>query len=169
MILCCTATGNSLYVAKQLDDKRISIPQALKMNDLVFHEDSIGIVCPIYGHEMSKMVKQLLQKATFHTDYFYIILTYGALHGGAAELAQNYLESVGKKANYIANIMMVDNFLPNFDMIEQCALDKKIPEKIDKIKNDIYHHVHHIEKAGLKNKLTSLLYTRMHCFSEIRT
>ena len=34
------------------------------------------------------MVKEFLHKATFDTDYFYMILTYGNRHGGAAELAE---------------------------------------------------------------------------------
>ena len=70
----------------------------MKQDSLTFEADKIGIVCPIYGHEMPKMVKEFIRKATFKTDYFYIILTYGALHGGAAELANDYLKSVGKKS-----------------------------------------------------------------------
>lgn len=161
MVFYFTATGNSLYIAKQLDEQVISIPQAMKSNSLIFSADKIGIVCPIYGHEMPKMVKEFIKKATFHTDYFYIILTYGALHGGAAELARNYLKSVGKKADYITSIVMVDNFLPNFDMIEQCSMDKKIPENLAKIKEDIANHVSRIEKAGFKHKMIHKGYLAM--------
>lgn len=38
------------------------------------------------------MVKDFLKKTTFHTDYFYMILTYGNRHGGAAELAQKFCQ-----------------------------------------------------------------------------
>ena len=37
------------------------------------------------------MVKEFIKKASFQTKYFYIILTYGALHGGAEELARDYV------------------------------------------------------------------------------
>lgn len=161
MIFYFTATGNSLYIAKQLGDELISIPQAIKQDNLTFEADRIGIICPIYGHEMPKMVKEFIKKATFKTDYFYIILTYGALHGGAAELANDYLKSVGKKADYITSIVMVDNFLPNFDMTEQCAIDKKIPENLAIIKADIENKKHKIEKAGLKNKMIHKGYLMM--------
>lgn len=161
MVFFFTATGNSLYIAKQLESEPISIPQIMKQDSLTFEDDKIGIVCPIYGHEMPKMVKKFIRKATFKTDYFYIILTYGALHGGAAELANDYLKSVGKKAQYIASIVMVDNFLPNFNMTEQCAIDKKIPENLAKIKADIDNKKCRIEKAGFKNKMIHKGYLMM--------
>ncbi|MBD5476273.1 MAG: flavodoxin family protein, partial [Lachnospiraceae bacterium] len=56
MIFYFTGTGNSLYVAKELDEEIISIPQVIKQERLEFAADSIGIVCPIYGHEMPGMV-----------------------------------------------------------------------------------------------------------------
>ncbi len=161
MVFYFTGTGNSLYIAKQLDENRVSIPQALKSNNLYFQSEKIGIVCPIYGHEMPKMVKEFIKKVIFQTDYYYIVLTYGALHGGAAELAQDYLKSVGKKADYITSIVMVDNFLPNFDMTEQCAIDKKIPENLAKIKADIVNRVCKIEKAGFKHKMIHKCYLAM--------
>lgn len=161
MIFYFTGTGNSLFIAKQLDDELYSIPQVLKQDNFTFEADRIGIVCPIYGHEMPKMVKEFIKKANFKTNYLYIILTYGALHGGAAELSRDYLKSVNKEANYITSIMMVDNFLPNFDMVEQCGMDKKIPANLEKIRKDISNHVNKIEKADLKNKMIHKGYLRM--------
>ena len=116
MIFYFTGTGNSLYVAKKLDENCISIPQVIKQEQLEFMADSIGIICPVYGHEMPGMVKEFIRRATFRTDYMFIVLTYGAHHGGAAEIADSFLQSVGKKADYITSIEMVDNFLPAFDM-----------------------------------------------------
>lgn len=153
MVFYFTATGNSLYVAKQLEYEFYSIPQVLKQEDLFFESDRIGIVCPIYGHEMPKMVKEFIKKANFKTEYFYIVLTYGALHGGAAELAEKYLKSVNKSADYITSIIMVDNFLPNFDMTMQCSMDKNIFENVTKIKADIENRVKKVEKAKFKDKM----------------
>jgi len=161
MVFYFTGTGNSLYVAKQLESQPVSIPQALKSNSLIFSADKIGIVCPVYGHEMPKMVKEFIKKASFQSKYFYIILTYGALHGGAAELAREYIKSVGKNVDYITSIMMVDNFLPNFDMVAQCAMDKKIDENLDRIKLDIENAVKGIEKARFKDKMIHKGYLAM--------
>ena len=89
MIFYFTGTGNSLYVAKELDQNRISIPQVIKRERLVFSADSIGIVCPVYGHEMPSMVKEFIRRASFETEYLFVVLTYGAHHGGAAEIARS--------------------------------------------------------------------------------
>jgi flavodoxin len=86
-----TGTGNSLYVAKQLEKFPVSIPQAIHDTDMHYEDETMGIVCPVYGHEMPQMVKEFLKKAEFVTDYFYLVLTYGHTHGGAAELAEKFL------------------------------------------------------------------------------
>ena len=87
MVFYFTGTGNCLYIAKQLEAQPVSIPQVIHQENLHFCDKSIGIVAPVYGHEVPVMVKEFLHKATFDTDYFYMILTYGNRHGGAAELA----------------------------------------------------------------------------------
>ena len=161
MLFYFTATGNSLYIAKQLCNEPVSIPQIINRTDLTFEADQIGIVCPIYGHEMPKMVKEFIRKATFKTDYFYIVLTYGMLHGGAAQIAEKYARSAGKKVDYAKSIMMVDNFLPNFDMVQQCAIDKKIPENLAVIKADVAARKRQIEKAGFKNRMIHKGYVAM--------
>lgn len=139
MVLYFTGTGNSLYVAKNLEDERFSIPQVMHDERMEYTADRIGIVCPVYGHEMPELVKQFLKQAAFHTDYFYLVLTYGKIHGGAAELADSYLKECGLEADYINTIMMVDNYLPAFDMNEQLEFDpeKKVEEHISVIKKDI--------------------------------
>lgn len=160
MIFYFTGTGNSLYIAKQLDENIVSIPQVIKNEELKFTADKIGVVCPIYGHEMPKMVKEFLAKAEFNTSYFYIILTYGALHGGAAELAQSYLASIGKSADYINSIVMVDNFLPNFDMDQQRKINKKIDKNLAKIKENISARKRMVQKAGMQ-KFVHTMYMKM--------
>ena len=139
MIFFFTGTGNSLYAAKQLDTELISIPQVIHKAGQMFEADRIGIVCPVYGHEMPGMAKDFLRKAEFRAEYFYLVLTYGNIHGGAAELADQELRSAGKKADYINTLKMTDNFLPGFDMEEQLAIDpeKKADEHIARIKADI--------------------------------
>lgn len=77
MIFYFTGTGNSLYIAKQIEANPISIPQMIHKENQEYFADSIGIVAPIYGHEVPQMVKEFLKKAVFHTDYLYMILAYG--------------------------------------------------------------------------------------------
>lgn len=137
MVFYFTGTGNSLYVAKQLEDTLFSIPQVIHRDNLDFSADSIGIVTPIYGHEVPPMVRDFLKKAAFHTDYFYMILTYGNRHGGAAELAKQLCDECGISVKYINILWMVDNWLPSFDMDEQKKIDKRVDEQIGAIRGDI--------------------------------
>lgn len=137
MVFYFTATGNSLYVAKQLDSHLVSIPQVIDGKDLAFRDERIGVVCPVFGHEAPSMVQEFLHKASFETDYFYMILTYGNRHGGAAELAEHLLTSCGIRPAYINVVLMADNFLPAFDMEEQKKLDKHVEEQIAAIQEDI--------------------------------
>lgn len=137
MLFYFTGTGNSLYAAKQIEKDPLSIPQVMRGATLDFSADQIGIVAPIYGHEVPPMVKEFLRKAKFHTDYFYMVLTYGNRHGGAAELAHQLCMECGIQPKYINVLMMVDNWLPSFDMEEQVKLDKKVEEHLAVIVDDI--------------------------------
>ena len=83
------------------------------------------------------MVKDFLKRGVFHTDYFYMILTYGNRHGGAAELAGQLCRECGITPAYINVILMVDNWLPGFDMEEQRGLDKHVEEQLASIQADV--------------------------------
>lgn len=138
MVFYFTGTGNSLYAAKMLDEDCRSIAQEIHEKQ-PYQAERIGVVCPIYGHEMPEIVKKFLAEAEWETDYFYLILTYGCRHGGAVELAAKYLAEIGKPADYITTLLMVDNFLPSFDMNEQMRTepDKKVDEHLAAIKKEI--------------------------------
>lgn len=137
MLFYFTGTGNSLYVAKRLEREPASIPQIMKKEELKFTADTIGIVAPVYGHEMPAMVKDFIRKASFHTDYFYVILTYGNRHGGASELADGFCRECGIVPRYINVLLMADNWLPAFDMEEQKAADKGTEGHLAEIIADI--------------------------------
>ena len=139
MVFFFTSTGNSLYVAKHLDGELYSIPQEMRREDRRYKADRIGIVCPLYELDLPNLVKDFIRGSTFETDYFYIIVTYGMHHGGVAERAEEFLESLGRKADYINTIIMLDNAIIVFDMEKQKLLDpeKKVDEHIAALKADI--------------------------------
>lgn len=137
MLFYFTGTGNSLYIAKQIEEHPISIPQVMKNENLKFTAERIGIVTPVYGHEVPPMVREFMRKAEFRTNYFYMVLTYGNRHGGAAELTYQLCKECGIRPQYINVIEMVDNWLPSFDMEEQKRIDKKIDENLVTIMEDL--------------------------------
>ena len=137
MVFYFTGTGNSLYAARQFGDELVSIPQVMRGAERKFAAESIGVVTPVYGHEVPPMVRGFLRECTFETEYFYMVLTYGCRHGGAAELAKALCDECGVRVDYINTLHMVDNWLPSFDMDAERAMDKHIPEQLAAITADV--------------------------------
>ena len=140
IILYFTGTGNCLYIARQLANEHtelLSIPQMVKRGKYDFEADEIGIVYPIYGHMPPYMVRQFIQKAKLKAEYKFAVLTYGARKCNAVEIWDEVSRKAGHVFDYIGTIVMVDNWLPNFDMNEQIKMDKHIPENLQKITADI--------------------------------
>lgn len=73
----------------------------------------------ILGFGCGTVSMQFMQKAVFHADYFYIILTCENRHGGESELAETFCRECGIAPSYINVLLMVDNWLSSFDMDEQ--------------------------------------------------
>lgn len=140
LIFYFTGTGNCLYIARQLagaDTELLSIPQMVKQGKYEFEADEIGIVYPIYGHMPPYMVRQFIQQVQLRAGYKFAVLTYGARKCDAVEIWDHISRKAGNAFDYIATIIMVDNWLPNFDMNEQIKMDKHIPENLQKITADI--------------------------------
>lgn len=149
MVFYFTATGNSLYVAKQLDDQLFSIPQELGRKNRRYKADKIGIVCPLFEFEVPSLVKTFIRESEFETDYFYLVITYGCHNGGVAKRTAKFLEDIGKKADYINTIIMHDNAIIVFDMDEQRKLEptKKVDEHIRAVRADIEARKSYIQPA----------------------
>lgn len=140
LIFYFTGTGNSLYVVRQLADENtelLSIPQVIRQKTFEYQADEIGLVYPIYGHMPPYMVRQFLKQAKLKAEYTFAVLTFGARKCSAVEILDGITHEAGWQFDYINTLMMVDNWLPNFDMSEQMKMDKQIPENLALIKNDI--------------------------------
>ncbi len=146
MIFYFTATGNSLYIAKQLGENPISIAQEMKKEELSYKDDTIGIVVPDYAGEIPHIVRRFLQKAKFETNYLYMIITYGKNQSVVAEWSYYFGKTIGVPFDYIHSIKMVDNYLPHFDMEEEKAIDKQIPEQLSSIRKDLAERRYDIER-----------------------
>lgn len=138
MIFYFSATGNCLDIARNLDSNILSIPQELKKEGKLHYKDeAIGIVVPDYASELPQIVRRFLQRTTFETNYLYAIVTYGKEDAVVAEWTKQFAEENDIHFNYVNTLLMVDNYLPSFDMKEEKAIDKKIPEQLAIIKEDI--------------------------------
>jgi ferredoxin len=157
MIFYFTATGNSLFAARQIakatgDAQLISIPQAIQQEGLEYTADSIGIVCPIYAGEAPSLVMDFLKKAAFKTSYLFMVMTYGADQTDAAEWTANAAKETGIAIDYIAAVKMIDNYLPGFDMDKEKTLDKNTIAQLESIITDIRAREKHIEEASAQGR-----------------
>ena len=109
----------------------------VKQNHYDFEADEVGIIYPIYGHMPPNMVRNFIKQARIKADYKFAVLTYGMLDFNAAELWNGISQKAGTKFDYINTLVMVDNWLPNFDMNEQIKIDKHIPESLERIRTDL--------------------------------
>lgn len=140
VVLYFTGTGNCLYVARQLagkEGKILSIPQLMRKKQFEIEADEIGLVYPIYGHMPSNMVREFIMKARLKAEYKFAVLSYGNRKCNAVEIWDGISRKAGNVFDYIGTIVMVDNWLPNFDMNEQVKIDKHIPENLAKITSDL--------------------------------
>lgn len=140
VVLYFTGTGNCLYVARQLAGKEgeiLSIPQLMRKKQFEIEADEIGLVYPIYGHMPPYMVREFIKKAQLKAEYKFAVLTYGMRKCNAVEIWDGISRKAGNVFDYIGTIVMVDNWLPNFDMNEQMKIDKHIQENLAKITSDL--------------------------------
>ena len=154
LVFYFTATGNSLFVARQFSDSPISIPQELKKTELVYEADEIGIICPDYAGAIPKIVREFVQKATFKAPYMFSVITFGNACVNVAEYWDEFCQGQGVKMNYVRPILMVDNYLPVFDMNQQISIDKHTDENLATILEEVGAHKDFIAPAemGFFNK-----------------
>lgn len=139
-ILYFSGTGNSLYVSKKIGGELLSIPQLIRNNQYKIVDDMVGIVCPVYCMTIPNLVKEYLTQVEINCDYLFVILTYGSSHFNSLSDVTRVLNKKGLKINYSNYVLMVDNFIPSYDIKEQKELhdNRLIALEVDKIKDDIF-------------------------------
>lgn len=155
ILLYFTATGNSLSVAKKIGGELLSIPQMIKEGRYKFEDDVIGVIAPTYGFNTPNIVSEFLNKAEFKADYKFAISTYGNMGGGVSKRMRTLGEVSNINFDYTNELLMVDNFLPLFEMDKQIEdiPKKKIDENLKIIIEDINNRKRlPIVKENLKDK-----------------
>jgi ferredoxin len=140
-----TSTGNGLAVAKKISGQcgvapnLVSIPQIIDSPAVECSDDTIGIIFPIYGFYCPKMVRRFLERAKLAADYIFAIGTYGNKEGACMRNVQRKAAELGIRVDYAKALLMVDNYLPGFDVDDQISKlpQKKTDEKLASIIADI--------------------------------
>ncbi|MGM9735067.1 MAG: EFR1 family ferrodoxin [Candidatus Cryptobacteroides sp.] len=149
LVFYFTATGNSLFVAKQLADNPLSIPQELKKDSLEYSADEIGFVFPDYAAAAPVIVRDFLLKARFKAEYMFSVITYGNASVCVSEWWDRFARENGVSFDYVRPILMVDNYLPVFDMNEQNMIDKHTDESLAAIISDISSRKSYVEPSDM--------------------
>ena len=139
-ILYYTSTGNNLYIAKRLGGDLLSIPQLMKDKIFDIEDDVVGIVFPVFFATSPMTIRKFIEKVNIKTDYLFLICSYGSDGDqNALKIMKNSLNNRNINVNYTNSVLMIDNFLPTFDMASEKEIKKDldIDGQIDKIKEDI--------------------------------
>lgn len=160
LIFYFTATGNSLYVARELageSGQLLSIPQIIKGEHLDFEADEVGFVFPDYAASAPLMVREFVSKAHFKAQYIFSVITFGNFAANVADWWDDFCKEKGLQNHYINTLLMVDNYLPVFDMNEQMKIDKKISENLTQIVNDIASHREYVSHVDADDRMKEWL------------
>lgn len=135
LIFYFSATGNSLFVSRQLAGEEgtlLSISQEIHNEHPEYEAEEIGFVCPVYCFIPPAIVQDFIARSTFKADYFFTVGTFGAHSTVFPEFVDNFAKEHGIHMNYISAIQMVDTYLPFFDIERELADPKiqRIPERV---------------------------------------
>ena len=147
LVFYFTATGNSLFIAKQFSDTPLSIPQELKKGSQVYEADEIGFVFPDFTAAAPKIVQEFMEKNTFSAPYIFSVITFGNFCANVAEWWNKFSSKNGVSQSYVNTILMVDNYLPVFDMNEQMKIDKHTDENLAILLKDIVEQKTYVQPA----------------------
>ena len=138
MILYFSATGNCKYVAARIaqaiGQETVSIVDCIREGRNGFEDAEIGIVSPTYDWGLPSIVREFLEKASFHAEYLYFIATYGTTPGATGQMASKAIR--GQKINAYYSVRMVDTWTPIFDLSTPKKVEKytkKTEAEIDKV------------------------------------
>lgn len=152
-----TGTGNSLYVAKKIGGEIQSISKLLKEGKREFEDEAIGFVFPCYCFGLPRSVIDFIEKSEFRANYYFAVMTYGNMAASGLNHIERLGAKVGIKFNYTNEILMIDNYLPMFDIQDQLKKEnqKDIEGCLSNIVKDIHARRNWLTKKGMTSALLS--------------
>ena len=152
MILFFSATGNCKYVATRLaqatEQEMVSIVDCIRADRFTFKDKDIGLITPTYDWGLPSIVKEFLEKASFQTEYLYLVATYGTTPGASGYMANRAIR--GREIDAYYSIRMVDTWTPIFDL----STPEKVAHYTKTTEADIDKMIRGV-KAHLTNKRMS--------------
>lgn len=104
---------------------------------------------PVFYANSPKLVREFLKKVNIKSDYIFAVTSYGSDGDqNALKIMRKTFKDKGLDLNYTNSVLMVDNYLPMFDMAKEKEIKKDldIDGKIDEIKKDLESRMQFIFK-----------------------
>lgn len=145
-----SGTGNSLYVAKELqklmpEADLIPIAGVLKSDNMKTKGDTAGFVFPCHGLAIPIPVREFLKKVNVKSsDYFFAIATRGGSIFRGFPIIDKFLNKQGKSLNatFVINMGMNDPKLKSFTVPtkeELKDIEINVQQKLEVINKTIIH------------------------------
>jgi ferredoxin len=150
-----TATGNSLDIAKRFGGELYSIPKVLKGDKFHFEDETIGIIFPCYGFAAPNIVREFIKKITLKSPYIFVIMTYGNKLGGGVNWFVKFAKENNVHIQYADGLLMIDNYLPVFDIEKQKLKPKNINENFNRLLQDISQSKHYINNGTFLDSMAT--------------
>ncbi|MHC1682926.1 MAG: EFR1 family ferrodoxin [Clostridiaceae bacterium] len=150
-----TATGNSLDIAKRFGGEHYSIPKILKGNKFHFEDEKIGIIFPVYACGAPNIVREFIKKVTLKSPYIFVIMTYGNIVLDGVNWFVKFAKDNNVHIQYANSLLMVDNYLPNFDIEKEKLKQKNIDNNFNRLFKDINEDKHYISTGSLLSSMAT--------------
>jgi ferredoxin/flavodoxin len=145
-----SGTGNSLYVAKELqklipEADLIPIAGVMKSDNIKTKGDNVGFVFPCHGLTIPIPVREFLKKVNIKSsNYFFAIATRGGSIFRGFPIIDKFLNKQGKSLNatFVINMSMNDPKLKFFTVPTKKELKDigiNVQQKLEVIKKTIIH------------------------------
>lgn len=167
-----SGTGNSLYVAKELqklipEADLIPIAGVLKSDNMKTKGDNVGFVFPCHGLTIPIPVREFLKKVNVKSsDYFFAIATRGGTIFRGFPIIDKFLNKQGKSLNatFVIDMGMNDPKLESFTVPtkeELKDIEINIQQKLEVIKKTIIH------QENYQDDISGVTFSRFGLFNYI--
>jgi ferredoxin len=139
-VLYFSSTGNSLYIAKRIGGKLLSIPEYMHKEVFDIEDSEVGIVFPVYGLCVPPFIVDFIKNASIRTPYLFAVATYGFFPGAVCGQLSEIRTKNGRCFDYINRLKMAENCITFSDMAKSEGDSKKQQSQIDELLVDITEH-----------------------------
>jgi len=173
MIFYFSGTGNSLYVAKKLQESEygelINITDALSKNRFKYEvkkDEKIGFIFPVYFLGLPTIVSEFIDKLKIESSanpFVYTVITCGGSPGNADKMLAKRLKQRNLQLNSAFSIEMPSNYVVMYDVPNKEEQDLTLQEaekQIEKIAEllKVNKKGNFVSNRGYIAPLTPLLY-----------